>query len=117
MATCSRDKTVWIWESLGDGEFDCVSVLNGHTQDVKMVRWHPSKEHLFSASYDNTIRVWTEDVDDWYCSDIMRAHHSTVWSIAFNDKGTHLVSSSDDQSLRFWKYYDKNSLYFYGNFF
>ena len=58
LATCSRDKSVWIWEVLGGGnEYDCAAVLNGHTQDVKMVQWHPTMDVLFSCSYDNTIKV------------------------------------------------------------
>ena len=28
-----------------DGEeYECASVLNSHTQDVKRVQWHPEKE-------------------------------------------------------------------------
>lgn len=38
-------------------EFECVSVLQGHTQDVKMVQWHPFLDVLVSVSYDNSVKV------------------------------------------------------------
>lgn len=102
LATCGRDKTVWIWETLDDcgySDFDCISVLNGHTQDVKCVLWHPTMEMLLTASYDDTVRSWVEDVDDWYCADICRAHKSTVWSLSCNASGSHMVSVGDDLDL------------------
>lgn len=67
IATCGRDKTVWIWESFPGDDFECVDVKQGHSQDVKAVAWHPGGELLASASYDNTIKLWKEDSDggDW----------------------------------------------------
>jgi WD40 repeat protein len=53
LATCGRDKTVWVWEASAGGDFECAAVLQGHGQDVKSVAWHPDGERLFSCSYDD----------------------------------------------------------------
>lgn len=58
LATCGRDKTVWVWSLDEEGEFEVEGVLSGHSQDVKSVRWHPSRNLLLSASYDDSIKLW-----------------------------------------------------------
>ena len=34
-----------------EDEYECVSVVNSHTQDVKHVAWHPTMEVGYSCSY------------------------------------------------------------------
>ncbi|NXM87328.1 CIAO1 protein, partial [Oenanthe oenanthe] len=84
-------------------EFECVSVLSAHTQDVKHVVWHPSQELLASASYDDTVRLYREDDDDWVCCATLEGHTSTVWAVAWERSGQRLVSCSDDRTLRVWE--------------
>lgn len=103
-----------------------------HTQDVKMVRWHPHRELLVSASYDNSIKVWLEHAGDeeWYCAqtlssegassmpkgqqgddesdsgvrkDAMYGHTSTVWAVDFSPCGRWLVSVGDDCAVKLWE--------------
>lgn len=81
LATCSRDKSVWIWEEMEDDNFETIAVLQEHEGDVKCVAWHPSEDMLASASYDDTIRLYREDLDDWTAVAVLSGHDATVWGV------------------------------------
>ncbi|CCG24120.1 Cia1 protein [Candida orthopsilosis Co 90-125] len=122
LASCSRDKTVWIWETDPETleEFECVSVLNDHSQDVKNVTWHPTMNLLASSSYDDTIRIYKQefDDDDWSCVGVLDSHEGTVWCSKFENPKSpsategkiRLASVSDDLTVRIWYSQDNNSL-------
>ncbi|KAH7043834.1 WD40-repeat-containing domain protein [Macrophomina phaseolina] len=64
-----------------DDNFETVAVLQEHEGDVKFVAWHPSEDVLASASYDDTIRLYREDVDDWTAVACLVGHEATVWCV------------------------------------
>ncbi|KAF2002734.1 cytosolic iron-sulfur protein assembly protein 1 [Amniculicola lignicola CBS 123094] len=87
LATCSRDKSVWIWEELEDDNFETIAVLNEHDGDVKCVAWHPEEDLLASSSYDDTVRLYREDSDDWQQVANIEGHGMTVWWVEFEGSG------------------------------
>ncbi|PJF20088.1 putative cytosolic iron-sulfur protein assembly protein 1 [Paramicrosporidium saccamoebae] len=119
LATCGRDKTVWIWElnpgmdevNSGDVDFECLAVLAEHSQDVKMVQFHPlDSGTLLSASYDDSIKIWhskhVQD-DEWVCKQTLSHHKSTVWTASFSPCGRFIVSAGDDRRINVYQRNEK----------
>lgn len=102
LATCARDKSIWIWEDLDDGDnnFETVAVMQEHGGDVKCVSWHPTEECLASGGYDDTIRLWREDLDDWGQVACIKKHEGTVWALDWEGAETtpKVVSTSSSGS-------------------
>lgn len=109
LATSSRDKSAWIWETdETNEEFECINVIQEHEQDVKNVRWHPSQHLLATCSYDETSRVFCQDQydeDDWLCVAKLADSKGTVWAGDFDKQpgSMRFVDCSDDSKVRVYK--------------
>ncbi|XP_041349094.1 pre-mRNA-processing factor 19-like [Gigantopelta aegis] len=76
-----------------------IAILKGHTKKVTSVIYHPEEELVFSASPDNTIRVW--GVATAQCAQVIRAHDAPVTGISLHATGDYLLSCSLDMHWAF----------------
>jgi WD40 repeat protein len=81
-----------------------------HQQDVKAVAFAPQNPHsdtsplhtLASASYDDTVRIWTASADedqDEFCLSQTIPTRSTAWDLSFSPDGASLAVATDSGRL------------------
>ena len=77
-----------------------LSTLNGHSDRVCRVEFHPSGRYLASASFDTTWRLW--DVPTQTELLLQEGHSRQVYTVAFNGDGSLLASGGFDSIGRVW---------------
>ena len=108
LACCSRKGNIWVWEKDEDDynseDFICKSTFEGHKGDVKMVKFSPREDILFTCGFDETIKIWDLDFskDDFVLVNTLKNHGGTVWFIEFNKNGDKFFTCSDDKCVIMW---------------
>ncbi|KAJ1551779.1 POC1 centriolar protein A [Nowakowskiella sp. JEL0078] len=78
----------------------CLSTFEGHTSQVKGVAFSPDGTLVASASFDETIKIWSVETGEMLKS--LKGHTSYITSVAFSADGLNLVSTSRDETVRIW---------------
>jgi WD40 repeat protein len=96
LASCSRDRTVRLWQIDGGG----CRVLRGHTDEVYAVAFHPDGRRLATGGPDGAVWLWDLERGEEVAR--LQGHASFVWSLAFSPDGATLASGSGDATVRLW---------------
>lgn len=114
LASCSSDKTVFLWNVYENNEN--YGVLRGHKGAVLDIRWSRDSRQLFSASSDLMVSTW--DVESGARTRKHEGHEDIVNSVDVVRRGTELlVSGSDDGTVGIWDPREKDAVnYFSTNY-
>jgi len=96
IATSGEDARIAIWQ-LGDDR--PAAVLEGHTAPVVSLAVSPDGKTLASASWDNTVRLWSLAGG---APRVLEGHQQNVNGVAFTPDGRAVITVSYDLTLRIW---------------
>lgn len=96
LATASADTTARLWTSGGK----LLHTLQGHTDRLARLAFHPMGDHVGTASFDHTWRLW--DVTTGQCLVEQEGHSRPLYAIAFHPDGSLAASAGLDSIGRVW---------------
>lgn len=96
LATGSADCTAKLWTMGGI----LLRTLEGHADRLARMAMHPMGEHMATASFDHTWRLW--DLETGVAILEQEGHSRPVYSVCFNCDGSLCVSGGLDGYARIW---------------
>ena len=90
---------------LKDSALTCVSTLQGHSDWVPSVAFHPSAPYLATGSLDSTAKLWLLNAgcSAATCVSTLQGHSGGVNSVAFHPSAPYLATGSDDRTAKLWQ--------------
>jgi WD40 repeat protein len=76
-------------------------MVYAHTNVIYRVAYDPTGNHLTSASWDNTIKIWSSQAP-YHLLHTLQAHGEWVANLAYSPNGEYLASIGNDNTLHIW---------------
>jgi WD40 repeat protein len=82
-----------------------VATLEGHSNWVRSVAFHPTAPILATGSDDKTAKLWrlSPDGSAATCVATLAGHSNSVWSVAFHPTAPILATGSVDNTAKLWR--------------
>lgn len=97
LASGGAEGSIHLWSLTQDTP---IASLQGHSQRVCRVEFHPTGKYLASASEDTSWRLW--DVETTSELLLQEGHSRGVYAVSFNTDGSLLASAGLDSIGRIW---------------
>ncbi|CAD8178896.1 unnamed protein product [Paramecium pentaurelia] len=94
----SSDKSIIIWQVIGNNQWNCQQILNGHSNWIFCLLLNNTDDLIISGSGDNTIKFWMKE-NQWICQQTITDHTHSVYSLSLNEQQNKLISCSRDSQI------------------
>ncbi|PVU88556.1 hypothetical protein BB561_005783 [Smittium simulii] len=96
VVSCSRDKTIKLWDNTGEA----VYTFSGHDNWVRGLVFNSSGKYMISASDDKTMKIW--DLSSGRCTKTIEAATHFVTTIDFCQFASIVATGSVDNTASIW---------------
>ena len=107
LITASRDKSILIWKFNPDSKVSTdfgepVSSLTGHSHFITDLALTKDNNHLLSASWDRSLRLWDLRNGKTIKRFVQDGHSKEVLSCALSQDDRFILSSGADRDIKLW---------------